>query len=244
MLHIALSTVLALTLALAATAAQASTIDVRVLTATYSVTVAVHHPHDPVAPSKTATSSSPISESLFRMWCEPNDLNGPIVACESVPPGFYMHAEAEASATADLLELSALAHGYVGITNAGATADSEWTFSPLADGTADFEIFMSGFWIAGFQSASLFDVTANQVLWEFSTRYCCDLLANTRVAQTPLSAQHVYAMHLNARAGGQGDTTLSTLRVTGLRAVPDNVNSFVCLCMGLLLALVGKWTLT
>ena len=62
---------------------------------------------------------------------------------------------------------------------------------------------------------------------------------------TLLSAEHIYVMHLNAYAGGQGDTTSSTLRVSGIRAVqvPDNVDSFVCLCMGLLVALLGKWKL-
>jgi hypothetical protein len=152
-----------------------------------------------------------------------------------------MHSFAEGTATADLLELSAYASGQVGFPSAGARAYADWTFAPLVDGVADITIFMSGFYLSGFQSASLFDVTANQVLWEFSTNYCCDFSPNTKVAQTPLSAQHVYAMHLYASAAAQGDSTLSTLRVSGIQAVPDNVGSFMCLCMGLLVALLGKW---
>lgn len=37
----------------------------------------------------------------------------------------------------------------------------------------------------------------------------------------------------------------SSLRVSGIRAVdvPDNVDTFMCLCMGLFVALLGTWKL-
>lgn len=65
----------------------------------------------------------------------------------------------------------------------------------------------------------------------------------TETVPTFLDADHVYVMHLKVFAAGRGDTTRSTLRVSGIQAVPDNVDSFMCLCMGLLVALLGKWRL-
>jgi hypothetical protein len=151
----------------------------------------------------------------------------------------------QADASADLLDVLAYANGgiaFPGLTGAHAAADSEWTFSPLVDGVADITIFLSGIFVEGFQSASLFDVTANQLLWQVSAKFVGD---TTEVVPTLLSAQHVYAMHLHARANGASDSTLSTLRVSGIQAaaVPDTVDSFMCLCMGLLVAVLGAWKL-
>jgi hypothetical protein len=117
------------------------------------------------------------------------------------------------------------------VTNAVAEADGEWTFSPLQDGVADIGIVGDNNFIEAWQSASLFDLTSNEQVWYFySNTYD---LGISETMPTLLDADHVYVMHLNAFAAGRGDGTWSNLRVSGIRAVPDNVDSFVCLCMGL-----------
>lgn len=241
----ALSTVLALTLPLAATPAQASTIDVRVLSSKFTATVEIGH-ESGGSQKKTSMGPDPVSESVSQAYCDV-DLSG-VFPCDSGASDPIFVGATQADASASLLEVLAYADGgggsWIGVLQggAGAVADSEWTFRPLVDGVAVIDIFLSGLYISGIQSASLFDVTANQLLWQFST---ISATPYTEVVPTPLSAQHVYAMHLHASALGQGDTTLSTLRVSGIQAaaVPDNVDSFACLCMGLFVALLGKWKL-
>lgn len=234
MRHTALSTVLALTLTLVATPALGTPIDVRVLSATHSVTVGISGFGFPWK-SKTSTASSPVSESLFQMYCD--TLERPWFECESVTPDVISPAFAEASATAGLLELTASAQGNPSPA-ALATADSEWTFSPLVDGVADINILLGNVWTSEYASASLFDVTANQLLWQFSVRPPNGVV----VVPTLLSAQHVYAMDLHASAVTTGSGRHSYVRVSGIQAVavPDNVDTFMCLCMGLLVALLGR----
>ena len=118
-------------------------------------------------------------------------------------------------------------------TDAIADADSEWTFSPLVDGVADFSIHGGSGVIPLPYSATLFDVTTNTQMWGFS------LVGGfvTETVSTFLNAEHVYAMHLTANAYGSGDGSVTSVHVSGIRAVPDSVDSFMFLCLGLLVAL-------
>jgi hypothetical protein len=125
------------------------------------------------------------------------------------------------------------------LVDARAFADSEWTFSPLVDGVADFSIHGGPGIIPLPYSATLFDVTTNTQMWGGS-------LVGGFVNETEstfLDAEHVYAMHLTATAYSSGDFTNTSVHVSGIQAVPDNIDSFMCLCMGLLVALLGKWRL-
>ena len=230
MRHIATSAVLALTFIFAATPAQGSTIDVRVLSAKFTATVTVAWRFDPATTeTKTSTGPDPVSESLHRAYCE--DLTG-VFLCES---GF----KALADAAAGFLDVSTSGSADQ-FTHAIATADSEWTFSPLWDGTAVIDILGESSLIESSQFASLFDLTADEQVWQFSTSNAFGMY---EVVPTVLNAQHVYAMHLTAFAAGREDHAFSELHVSGIRAVPDTVDSFVCLCMGLLVAVLGKWKL-
>ena len=79
------------------------------------------------------------------------------------------------------------------------------------------------------------------LLWEFSTETFAPTLHET--VPTFLSAENVYLIHLTAFIHSSHDGAYSALRVSGIQAVPDNVDSFMCLCMGMLVALLGKWKL-
>jgi hypothetical protein len=215
------SMVVSCALVFAAIPAHATPIDVRVLSATFTATVTVAQGAD--TQTETATNSDPVSKSLYREYC--NDI--------------FMCAFADADATAGLLDVSAT--GYSFFADAVANADSEWTFSPLWGGVSYIDIVGDNNFIEAWQSASLFDVTSNEQVWYFySNRYD---LGISETVPTLLNADHVYVMHLNAFAAGRGDGTWSNLRVSGIRAVPDNVDSFVCLYIGLLAALLAKWQL-
>lgn len=235
MRHFTLSTgLVALTLIFAAEPAQGNTIDIRVLSATFTSTVTVAaNPNPATKETKTSKGAAPVSESLHRAYCD--DLTN-VVVCES-GPGAASYANADAAAA--LLDVSAVGSAYW-YTDAIAYADSEWTFSPVWDGTAVINIFGVSSFIESTQHASLFDVTANEQVWLFSTDRA---LGMSEVVPTSLYADHVYAMHLTAFAAGRGDYTLSNVQVSGIRAVPDNVDTFVCFCMGLLAALLGNYKL-
>ena len=228
MRNTALSTVVVLAFAFVATPAHGSTIDVRVLSATYSVTVRIGgHPEYP-AETKTSTHSSPVSESLSRYYVPLED------------PMWGVYGEARATATADLLDVVAAGFSELGTSlNTSSYADTQWTFSPLVDGVADFSIHGGAGVFSSPFSATLFDVTTNTQMWEFSQVGW--VLSET--VYTFLHAEHVYAMHLSAQAHSSADGVLTDMHVSGIRAVPENADSFVCLCMGLLVALLGKWKL-
>ena len=226
MRHTALSTALALTLVFVATPAQASTIGVHLLSATYSVTLTVGgHPEYPFE-TITSTDSAPVSESLSRVYIPADLENG-------------LFGSAEAIATAGPLEVFAVASGSpIGQLFAQAEATSEWMFSPVQDGVADIDILAFNGAVTVLQTARMFDLTANAQVWQFVAENGID-----ETVPTLLRADHVYAMHLTTRATARGDFVSSTLRVSGIQAVPDNVDSFMCLCIGLLVALMGKWKL-
>ena len=235
MRHIAPSAGVVLTLFFAAGPAQASPIHVQVLSKQFTVTVTVSL-RGSLADTKTSTSSDPVSESLSGMWC---DDNFQIVDCGSPAP-LFLTGLADADAAADLLGVSAIGSAlYAG--DAIATAETEWTFSPVVDGVAYIDIFGTHSFICCGQSASLFDLTVNEPVWQFSSTFW--QLGLSQTVPTLLSTEHVYQMRLAASAYGSGDYTWSNLHVSGIQAVPDNVDSFVCLCMGLLVALLGKWKL-
>lgn len=224
MRHTALSTVLLLAFALVATPAQGSTI-VNVLNATYSVTVTVGgHPEYPTE-TTTSTDSRPVSESLSRVYI-PADTEF----------GNYGYADATASAG----WLDVLTMGGSWFAESGAFADSEVIFSPLEDGVAVFNIDGNHGIVHNGQSVTLFDVTANTQMWTFSTERWAPSLFET--VPTFLSAENIYSIHLTAFIHSSGDGAYSALHASGIQAVPDNVHSFMCLCMGLLVALLG-WKL-
>ena len=232
------SMVVSCALVFAAIPAHATPIDVRVLSSRSTATVTVGLFLGPLT-TKSSTGSDPVSESLSQTYCE-NEV-GNLFECDGQPPlGSFVVGDVAGNAAADWLEVSAYGNGGAApFQGRGvAEADSEWTFSPLVDGIATIDILGSNDFIEAWQSASLFDLTANEPVWQFiSIRYD---LGISQTVPTLLSAEHIYVMHLNAYAGGQGDTTSSTLRVSGIRAVPDNVDSLVCLCIGVLFALLGK----
>ena len=231
MRNTALSTVLVLTFIFVAAPAQGSTIDVRVLSAKFSATMTVAWGDNTLPQTKTTTSPYPVSDFLDQGFCE--DDFGNISLCDGGwPSGF-------ASAAAGFLDVEA-----IGLASHFATdiaeADTELTFSPFVDGVAYIDIVGDNSFIESWQSASLFDLTANEQVWRFfAIRYDFGI---QETVPTFLDADHVYVMHLNAFAAGRGDGTFSTLRVSNLH-VPDNVDSFMCLCIGLLVALIGKWKL-
>jgi hypothetical protein len=221
------SIVVSCALVFAATPALATPIDVRVLSATYSVTVTVGGHPEYVTETKTSTDSSPVSESLYRNYI-PQDTE------------FGMFGDALAIATADLLDVSTFGLSAIGTSLFTiSSADTQFTFSPLADGVADFTINGGSGVFSLPYSASLFDVTTNTQMWEFS------LLGGFfhETVPTFLDGEHVYSMHLHALAVSQADGVDSEMHVSGIRAVPDTVDSFVCLCMGLFAAVLGTWQL-
>jgi hypothetical protein len=217
------SIVVSCALVIAATPAQATPIDVRVLSASYSVTVTIGVHPDHVIETKTSTDLDPVTESLSSVG------------------GIYGYAEA--NATADFLDV------WVDGFSLPATplytissADTRWTFSPVEDGVADFGILWERGHIFVLLSATLVDVTTNAQVWEFSSLQYGLYLSET--VPTFLDADHVYAMNLTASAESRGDGVYGDLHLSGVRAVPDDVDSFMCLCLGLLVVLLGKRVLT
>jgi hypothetical protein len=225
MRDIALSTALLLAFAFVATPAQGNTI-VNVLDATYSVKVTIGGHPEYATETKTATHSTPVSQSLARSYIPADTMWG-----------LYGYADATASAG----WLDVLTMGGSWYAESGAFADSEITFSPLEDGVAVFNIDGSHGVVHNGQSVTLFDVTANAHMWTFSTERFAPSLFET--VPTFLSTENIYSIHLTAFVHSSGDGAYSALHVSGIQAVPDNVDSFVCLCMGMFMALLGKWTL-
>ena len=98
--------------------------------------------------------------------------------------------------------------------------------------------------MVGLAVCRLFDRTANAQLWRFDAPYMVwgpdDI---TETVRTYLDADHVYVLHLHTYGVSYGEGTFGTnLRVSNLH-VPDNADTFVCLCRGLLVALLGTWKL-
>ena len=205
---------------IAAAPAHASTIDIRVLSASHTATVTTSQFSN--TQTKSATDSLPVTANLYTEYI-PDDLLA----------GFFGTAIADASA--DLMEVSTRGSASW-TTEAIASADSEWTFSPLVGGMATIDILGTLGSVESRHSVSLFDMTANQQLWQFAMVACCELGLSETVS-TMLAADHVYAMHLTAFAAARGDFTLSELSVSGLRvvSVPDRSGAFACLAIGLLL---------
>ena len=216
---------LVLTVVFMATPAYASSIGVEVLSVTFTATVTVALNSPPDTHTESSTDSVPVSESLSRTWSEGGD------------------SFAEATAIADLLEVSteAFALSLAGGAQAVAYADSVWTFSPSEDGIADIGIFGEQGFIDATQSVTLFDVTADQLVWQYSIGI--GAIGMSHLVPTTLDADHVYSMHLTARARASNDATNSTLRVSGIQAVPENADTLLCLCLGLLFVLYGRWAL-
>ena len=199
----------------------ATTIEIQVLSVTHTATVTVARFPDLTRQTETATDAVPVAVSLSQTYC--ND--------------YFCGAYAVANASADLLEISATA--YAGYARAWASVDSALTFAPLSDGLAEIGVVGVAGIVASTHSVTLFDITANQQLWAFAGQRGSFI---DQTMLTPLSAAHVYAVHLTATAEGSNDSSNSTLRLSGLRAVPDEGGTLMYLGLGVVVLLLTHRT--
>jgi len=145
---------------------------------------------------------------------------------------------ADASATAQPFRVTASMNAGYYSMSAWASAETDLTFSPLADGTAMLGLaFEASSWSPGGADgvARLFDVTEDQQLWEYSW-----LSQPAEGVPTALSAAHAYRLHLGVASEGsmQG---YSMIEVSGLQeAVPDPGSTLLLLGMGLMGLMAGR----
>lgn len=220
---------------LAPVRAQADSINVNVLSATYSanLNLTLQPDYGGGTTTATGTGSSPVSESLDLLQpytlIDPND--GSVI--------YSTQLEMQASANADWLAVDVNLLQQGNYWSGQATADFDMTFSPVADGTATLgvDFTRSGEYGSGF--GSLFDVTTQQELWRFSfgsdfggCDFCPVAVNEGGIESFPgwsgpfalpsvLNAADVYDLHLTASTFNPAFRTFSSVQVSGLAPAPE-----------------------
>lgn len=226
----AVAVVLSLSALLAPVAAQAGPISINVLSTNYSTNLTLTSNYGGGTTTATADGFSSLSESLDLLQpytlIDPSDDSGTQV-------------EIQASATADWLAVGVNLHQGNSYWSAQAAADSEVTFSPVADGTATVgvDFIRSGEYGSGF--GRLFDVTTQQELWGFSFGSdfggcdLCPVAVNEGgidsfptsygpfALPTALKAADVYDLLLTSSSFNPAFSTYSSVQVSGLVSVPE-----------------------
>lgn len=195
-----------------------------------------------VVKSRTKYSSYPISDYLYG----------------EISLG-TMTFSAEAEAIADFFEVSVF--GITKLWSSLASAKTEIIFTPLIDGLQSLSIDFAGYYDYFFSegSVSLFDLTENQELWNYSWDHwfagnvpwelvAGDVPGLTAVAtlslDTYFAADHTYTLKMFAGMDSNSDAELIKIKLTGLKivSVPEP-STFILLCLGFLglVSLKGKF---
>lgn len=119
--------------------------------------------------------------------------------------------------------------------NSTAIAKSEISFAPLTSGlaTLSFDRHVAQEWFYSEGSVSLFDVTANQTLWDYSWTFSqfipgADRSFNedgsedwTCLLETNFDATHTYALSMREQSWADSDNQQIALQLSGLTVVPE-----------------------
>jgi len=191
---------------------------------------------------------------VYTKWYDPPTRETSRTQTSSTPIGDYMYDEAtlgsstysaEASAEADLFEVTVF--GSTKLWLALASAQSEMTFSPLLDGTANLTVDFGRYYDYGFTEGyvSLFDLTSNQELWNYgwdhgqgNVPWDGGSSANLTL-DTYFANDHTYYLSMFAGMDSNGDSELVKIGLSGLEIVSVPEPSTMLLLGMVLVGLVG-----
>lgn len=158
-----------------------------------------------------------------------------------------------AEATADLFRVSVRSYCHYNQVllpayNSTARAHSEISFAPVTSGTAtlSFDWHVAQEWFYSEGAVSLFDHTANQMLWNYDWNFAQFIPGSSRtlnadgsqhwayLLETDFDANHTYTLTMREQSWADSDRQQIAFQMSGLTVVPivPEPATFTLVCLG------------